>query len=488
MRPRRGFVLLVVLIVVAAAVLAVTGTIFLVRGEVAGTANAGESVRVRAVASSGVAAVAARLGQSRGEILAGGEPLIEPSFILWEAGGERGVVRLLPLGPEARTLVPENAKIDLGRVDAEGLVRGGTFDTEAAARVIAARDAVGGRPLELDGLLAHGVIPEDLHGDLDDSFLAAFGDVESADEDLAAASRDAALEIARGVAPAPRGLSDLATVFSSDPPVASDGTPRILVADTLDEEEREILDRRLGDGAAAALARIAGEAPDEAALVEAWSSVRPDPSDWSALLDAVTLIDAGLDEGRLDILRAGEAALAALPGLSPEAAARIVRERDAVPAEGRLDPAWIVERGIVDAGTFRALLPRLATRSLFWRVRVEGRIERTGDDRPPEPTSRVILEAVIDLTGERPRLASLRDVTALPDAIRMLASLPAPDERPESEADLDSLATPENAEPSELPEPEPVLEEVDPGRPAPVEAESAARSGAKGIGRWKRAG
>ena len=83
----RGFVLLVVLVVVAAAVLAVTGTIFLVRGEVAGTANAGETTRTHAVAWSGVQAVAATLGAARGEILAGGDPTVEREFTVWEAGG-----------------------------------------------------------------------------------------------------------------------------------------------------------------------------------------------------------------------------------------------------------------------------------------------------------------------------------------------------------------------------------------------------------------
>lgn len=490
MRSERGFVLIVVLVVVAAAVLAVTGTIFLVRGEVAGTANAGETTRTHAVAWSGVQAVAATLGAARGEILAGGDPTVEPEFTVWEAGGERGVVRLLPLGPTARHAVPENAKLDLRTLDAEGLARSGTFDDEAAARIVAARDGCGGRPLDLASLLAHGALPEDLHGELDDAFLASFGDVESDDEELAAASRDAALEAARGVSPTPRGLCDLATVFAFDPPIRRDGAPRIVLDGELARDELAALEERLGDGAAAALERI--EAADEAALLEAWSASRPDPASWSGLLDAVTLIDGGLDEGRLDLLRADEAALRGLTGLPEEAAARIVREREAVPADERLDPAWLVERGIVDASTFRSLLSRIATRSLFWRIRVEGRIERIESDRDATaaaaPTLRVILEAVIDLTGERPRLASLRDITAFPDAIRMLAALPAAEERTEFESGIESPATPENDDMSVEPEADSPSEEA--VVPAETSAETApsARSGANGIGRWKRAG
>lgn len=496
MRRRRGFVLLVVLVVVAAAVLAVTGTVFLVRGEVAGTANAGEAVRTRAVAWSGVQAVAAALGAARGEILAGGEPMIEGRFTIWEAGGERGTVRLLPIGPAGRTVVPENAKVDLARLDVEGLVRSGCLDADAAARVIAARDAAGGRPLDLAGLLAHGARPEDLHGELDDEFLASFGasfgDVESGDEEAATAARDAALDIARGTARPPRGLAELATVFAFDPPIDAEGTPRILLSGELDSAARGTLDERLGDGAADALARLAADATDEAALLEAWATVRPDPPAWSALLDTVTLIDGGLDEGRIDLLRADEAALRTLPGVTDDAAARIARERDAVDADERRDPSWLVGRGILDAATFRALLPRLATRSLFWRVRVEGRVERVEDgrERPSEApaASRVILEAVIDLTGDRPRLASLRDVTALPDAVRMLASLPEPEERPEADLTMAEPATPENDETILEPEPLPPPTVDDPEPSMPSEAAPSARSGANGIGRWKRAG
>lgn len=490
MSRERGFVLLVVLVVVAAAVLAVTGTIFLVRGEVAGTANAGETTRTQAVAWSGVQAIAATLGAARGEILAGGEPTIGREFTIWEAGGERGTVRLLPLGPTARLAVPENAKVDLGTIDAAGLERSGAFDTDAAARIIAARDACGGRPLDLAGLLAHGALPEDLHGELDDAFLASFGDVESDDEELAAASRDAALEVARGTSPAPRGLGDLATVFAFDPPIRRDGSPRIVLGGELAKEDRDALDESLGDGAAGALERI--DAADETALLEAWASKHPDPASWSRLLDLVTLIDGGLDEGRLDLLRADEAALRTLPGLPEDAAGRIVRERETVPADERLDPSWIFERGIVDAATFRSLLPRLATRSLFWRVRVEGRIERVDAGREPTApdasTPRVILEAVIDLTGERPRLASLRDITALPDAIRMLAALPPAEDRPELDDGIAPPVTPENEEPAFEADPPAAIEEEASGSETPLEPASGRRSGAMGIGRWKRAG
>lgn len=490
MTRERGFVLLVVLVVVAAAVLAVTGTIFLVRGEVAGTANAGESTRTQAVAWSGVQAVAATLGAARGEILAGGEPILEARVVLWEAGGERGSVRLMPLGPAGRLAVPENAKVDLRALDAESLERSGVFDAEAAMRLIAAREACGGRPLDLASLLAHGATPEDLHGELDDAFLTLFGDVESTDLELAAASRDATLEVARGSSIDPRGLVDLATVFAFDPPIRTDGLPRIVLDGELSDDERTTLDDRLGDGAAAALEGV--EAADEAALLDAWASVRSDPAAWSVLVDTVTLIDGGFDEGRLDLLRADEAALRTLPGLPDGAAARIVREREAVTAEARLDPAWLVERDIVDATTFRALLPRLATRSLFWRVRIEGRIERIdadGETTAGDPSAiRTILEAVIDLTGERPRIASLRDITALPDAIRMLAALPEAEERPELDEAVEPPFTPENEppreEPASLPPP---LDAIDVPA-APEDPVPAVRSGANGIGRWKRAG
>ena len=173
-----------------------------------------------------------------------------------------------------------------------------------------------------------------------------------------------------------------------------------------------------------------------------------------------------------------------------------LRERDAVPSDERLDPSWLVARGIVDAASFRSILPRLATRSLFWRVRVEGRIERVEDGRAATEVDasapRTILEAVIDLTGERPRLASLRDVTTLPDAIRMLVVLPRVEERPELDAELDAepapAVTPENAPPfDEIAPPSPDPDPLEESGAAEGNVPSA-RSGANGIGRWKRGG
>jgi hypothetical protein len=71
---------------------------------------------------------------------------------------------------------------------------------------------------------------------------------------------------------------------------------------------------------------------------------------------------------------------------------------------------------------FQGIVDSITSRCLQWRVRVEGGSGGIGEEARTPARDRVVLEAVIDLSGERPRLAYLRDVTHL-ESVELVESL-----------------------------------------------------------------
>ncbi|TVQ55848.1 MAG: hypothetical protein EA377_02845, partial [Phycisphaerales bacterium] len=113
--------------------------------------------------------------------------------------------------------------------------------------------------------------------------------------------------------------------------------------------------------------------------------------------------------------------LAALDGIEPDQAAQMVRVREGLAAESRGSIVWPVEEGIVSQEAFEELAGRVTTRSWRYRVRlVAGEVDADDEDvwigRPR------LYEAVIDLAGTTPRLASLREITMLPIAATLALS------------------------------------------------------------------
>jgi len=299
-RDRRGFVLVAVLVVVACTVLVATGIVFLVRGEVAGTVNATDSMRLRAAAWSGVQAFASRLASQRERVLAGGTPTIESSIVLWEVPDEGVTARLLPIGPDGARLVPEASRIELRSATVEALVATGAISDELAERTIAARGALGGGAVQPDALLAAGstsLSPEELYGPLEDVRLAL-------DEDADVQS-GAALERLLDGGTTVRGLADLLTAFSEEPALSASGERRIALDGAWDTTRRDAVDALLGEGSAAILEPVS-KAPDAhyAAMFAAWRAKHPDPKEWLTFLDGTTANASPLLLGRLDVLHA----------------------------------------------------------------------------------------------------------------------------------------------------------------------------------------
>lgn len=492
---RRGLVLFAVLVIVGSAVLVATTVVFLVGGEVAGGANERELLRTRAAGLSGVQAVAARLGGQRQLMIEGGTPLLDGELVLWETTGETATARVLPLDASNATLVAESARVPIVGATVESLVATGAMDESLAGRVLALRDG-GPRLGSIDALLqprggADGLTPVELYGPLDRLAASLTRDPHE--------QRDRALEASVGIADGALPVRDLLTALSHEPPIRVDGSPRLRIDGEWTDDHRGEVDAALGGGSAVVLeaAMKAGQ-PSLASLFAAWRAKHPDPREWHAFLDGVTLGDGPIEQ-RLDIMHASAAALRSLPGVTKDIAERIVREREGLPVESRRSIAWLAERSILDADGCAALIERATTRCLLWRVRVMATIVRAKETLPRPG---VVFEAVIDCSAARPRIAALRDLTGIDTVASMLLSEPPRAQGEQANAPSDGDAPtglspnpsergeePEMTEPADPPEDRPEAQpsgasDAPSSTDAPKPSDVPARHG---VGRWRRA-
>ena len=131
------------------------------------------------------------------------------------------------------------------------------------------------------------------------------------------------------------------------------------------------------------------------------------------LLDAVTVFDADVIRGRVNVNQARVGALLGIPQMtvglaeSIDAARMIGAGGEALPDlhQRRLTPFWLVSEGLTDLPTLRRLDPFVTCRGGFFRVRSVGFREGGG------PAVRV--EAVIDGTAYPARVVEMRDLSDL---------------------------------------------------------------------------
>ena len=109
--------------------------------------------------------------------------------------------------------------------------------------------------------------------------------------------------------------------------------------------------------------------------------------------------------GLVNVNTAGVAVLSALPGIDAELAQRIVEARAGLDTQACSTIAWLYANGLMDADTFKAIAPRLTARSFQFHLQCIGFGLPCGRYR--------VIEAVIDLADQSPRISYLRDVTRL---------------------------------------------------------------------------
>lgn len=440
---RRGLVLLAVLVVVTIAALTGSTAMYLAGAEMASAGSSLRRIQARALAWSGVQAVMAELADQRDALLDGHEPQLTQAWELFERPEGRGVVRLVAMA--SGLAESESAKLDVNDATEEMLAKVPGLDADRARAIVAARTK---GPLASIASLAGAKGLEDLNLD---AFTPAG---EEAPESSTAT-------------PSP---ARYLTVFSFDPNaqvgVGDNGSEhrgelRLNLNTAWSEELGRAIDKRFGDGAGAAVKRIMDRGTTFKTMSDVVSAARQAglPAEaWVSILDAFTVTEDPFLCGRVDVNRAPAEVLATIPGISEAAASKIVEARPGLDSESRRSVIWLVTQGILTADQFAQAVDYITCRSLQWRVRVEAGFAAAGpggDDLPASEaalTDRVVLEAVIDIASERPRVAYLRDVTLAETAATLAAELAAeafPFDEPVTPdlAEAGTVDAPEAAEP-----------------------------------------
>lgn len=400
---RRGFVIIMVLVVVGCAILIATGLLFTLQADAAGSTSTRQATRSRAMAWSGVQAVMRQLHEQRDVILDGLTPEIDATVELYEANTRLGVVRLLPFA-DGRLIIPEGGRLDVNHVTAEALERTGMIDPTLAQSIIAARTRRGSFQCLTDLLQIEGITPEVLYGSLEDirPMDDARGDGWLMDE----ASGDDGLAV---------GLVDVLTVYGFEPLLQRDGRLRINLNMPWSDELGARVDERFGQGVGEVVRQLMENGTvfdSENALFGILNLFEVDPNEWIDPCDALSMTDASIVGGRLDINTAPYEALLGLPGIEPETADEIIRRRDELPIEMRASVAWPAIEEIIEPSLYTTIGNLITTRSWCYRVRLAaGEVSIDDPEGPLEEP--MILEAVIDLADPSPRVAYLRDITML---------------------------------------------------------------------------
>jgi DNA uptake protein ComE-like DNA-binding protein len=412
-RRRRGFILIAVMIVLACAILIATSLLYFVQSDVAAAEVSLEAAQARALAWSGVQAIASELDRGRRTILEGAVPDLPSQFVIFEAGDQAGVVRLLPLGPGGERLIPEAGRIDLNAADAGMLAATGLVDLALAESIVAHRESTLARPFqsEIELLQAPGMTAETL-----------FGPPEAMTPPSAAAFEDMAGDVAAPFPAGPRGLADVVTVYGFEPALQRNGNLRLNLNVEWSSELADRVADRFSRDIANTLEQICQSGTkfdSEKKIYQVLRFFQVDPADWPDVVDTFTTESGDYHHGRLDINTASYEALLALPGMTAEQAEQIVRLRDGLPREELATVAWPAIEGVLSPEAYDELAGRITTRSWTYRVRVAAGL--TAVDAPEGPLDKpVIWEAVIDLSAPRARIAYLRDATLL-DPVTMIA-------------------------------------------------------------------
>jgi type II secretory pathway component PulK len=212
------------------------------------------------------------------------------------------------------------------------------------------------------------------------------------------------------------GLRQYLTAVSYDPNQDNDGVPRTNLNNARERLPGVTLPEAVTNYIAALRANKVrvGHAADllEAKLTIKNSSGRPveiasgvGKEELPRILDLFTATSAAGFEGLLNVNTASIAALQTVPGIDESLAEAILSTRRSISPEHRTTIAWLFQEGLVDAPLFKQLAPYLTARALQFSCHVVGYGLPSGRYR--------VLDVLIDLSGGKPRIAYLRDITRL---------------------------------------------------------------------------
>ncbi len=454
---RRGAVLMAVMLSVTMASIAVSVVLMRADAESSRTLAALRQLRARAAAWSGVRGVLSELAAQKAKLVEGGSPEITGSWIMAENRDTGNIaVRLVDLGVgEGQFVQAEGAKLNLNTAPEGSLGTGGWLTAAQAAEVVRMRGgqgitsvvyALGSLGIPAERMYGRVLSPDAARGGPE----GGLGAAEASGLESGTAAGDAAggTRAGGGVrdgagGAASGGLSgglsggvsggailDVFSVFSFDPNVqvgigadASQysGSARINLGLGWSEDLVGPISKRFGADAVGTTKQLMqGGAKFKAMkdVVAVLRSLGVPTRQWGSLLDAFTTSPDPFIGGRIDLLRASAEVLGTVPGIDARAAGRIVDVRDRLDASARRELTWPLLEGILTEDQFQQAVDWLTNRTLQWRVIVEaGRVAPGVGSGAVELADRVVLEAVLDVSGASPRVAYLRDLSAM-EAIR----------------------------------------------------------------------
>lgn len=485
---RRATVLFAVLFLVVAGALAASAMLESVSAERAAVVRELEALELRAGARSALAVYLAEIGAQRESLLDGATLELTERIVIDRGENQASVVvRLIPF-PDGRRTASESGRLGLNHAEAAALSAIPGLSAGLVDRIVEARrSAWFASPMDLLGLEGGAALPEG----------------PDADE----------------------GAIAMLTVFAFEPEIRQGlgageedfrGAARVNINGPWSDAMERALAQSMGAETAKLASQLFIDAPrfERAGdLVRAFIRGALPREVWATLLDALTTNPDPFRGGVVDINRAPQEVLAALPGVGAARAQEMVSARDRLDEQARARITWPLDEGIIDDEAFASLVDAAVTRSLQWRVRFEVSFERNamteGSFGEPEDAfalpeadefgveieretaargMRLVYECVLDAADPRVRVAYLRERTGMDLAIDL--------------ARLGVLSVPEAASPGEdvvadepgfVPDDEPMFA---PGEPAPgpdsagsmVEPVQAAGGDSPGgdrrVGRW----
>lgn len=422
-RAQTGFVMVAVLVIVAAAILVATGAIFAARAALSSSRASDFERRLRDAGLDGVALAVDAVARDRDKILAGAAPSSDELLLEIPDGLRRIEVRLVPQ-PGGELFASEAGKLDANASTPDALAKVVDASSELAQQIVGS--IAGRRPLtSVDAAvaLAPAARSEDALREVLGPLRAIGDEREGADESRGPADRDDAPP-----------LVAMLTVLGAEPLIDEEGRPRLdLVAVFGDQAGAEQATASIAEfedserDVLSAVARKAKSTDDDGVIARALIERGVDLARVDRILASCTVQAGSHGTPRVDIVRASQRVLAALDGLGPEAATRIVDVRDSLEQDERAGTAWLVSRRILTTEQYGLVAGRITGRSLLWRFRVEARVVSDREDGAgvgpageADPRATAAFDCVVDVSSERGRIAFLRDVSMLPTA-RVLA-------------------------------------------------------------------
>jgi DNA uptake protein ComE-like DNA-binding protein len=481
-------------VVVSIAALGGVSASYMAQAEVQSASGSLRRIQSRALAWSGVQAAMTELAQQRDAILRGERPQLTGEWELYaDSAGRRAVVRIIAtrMGDLA---TGEQTRLDVNTAGAE-MLAALQIEEPLVQAIIAARDR---RPFAsiAELLEVEGMTPELLFGDDWDDPLPEMSDTPSLRGAPAFAGEGAG----------PMVLADRLTVFSFDPNVQAGlgpggathrGRLRINLNTPWSDRLAGAIEDRFGRPAMETARGIMASGikiDSMGAMIRLAAVNNADKRAWPILFDVFTVVDDQYVAGLVNLNDAPAEILACIPGISSDASLKIVEARAQLSPESRQSVLWPLIENILSTEEMASAADHLTTRSSQWRLTVEGGFVRAEDRSSWAQMAgetledRVMLEAVIDIASERPRIAYLRDVTLRPIASRLASAIGGMSEE-EPTGILDGLTEPVEQEAfgvwTEREPPAITIPEVPGGGPIEPDAtEAGSMAGDQRIGRW----